>query len=44
METCFLVNVVYNDFRDSNGIFEPFLKAGAEYKAMNSKTNGINGH
>ncbi|TDL23949.1 methylenetetrahydrofolate reduct [Rickenella mellea] len=43
METCFLVNVVHNDFKDSEAIFRPFLKAGAEYMARNSteKLNGM---
>ncbi|RDB23864.1 Methylenetetrahydrofolate reductase 1 [Hypsizygus marmoreus] len=35
MDTCFLVNVVHNDFHDPEAIFEPFFKAGAEYLAMN---------
>jgi len=44
METCFLVNVVHNDFHDRNSIFEPFFKAGAEYRALNAKANAVNGH
>lgn len=31
MDTCYLVNVVHNDFHDSDVIFQPFFKAGAEY-------------
>jgi methylenetetrahydrofolate reductase (NADPH) len=42
MDTSLLVNVVHNDFHDSDAIFEPFLKAGAEYLAINS--TAINGH
>ena len=42
MDTFFLVNVVHNDFHDSEAIFKPFLKAGAEFLAK-SKT-AINGH
>jgi methylenetetrahydrofolate reductase (NADPH) len=38
MDTSFLVNVVHNDFHDSEAIFKPFLKAGAEFLAMNPKT------
>ena len=30
MDTFFLVNVVHNDFKDPQAIFEPFLKVGAE--------------
>ncbi|KAH7913830.1 methylenetetrahydrofolate reductase-domain-containing protein [Hygrophoropsis aurantiaca] len=33
METSYLVNVVHNDFKDPNLIFEPFFKAGEEYTA-----------
>ena len=45
MDTSFLVNVVHNDFHDSDSIFKPFLKAGAEFLAMNPKTNAtVNGH
>ena len=44
MDTWFLVNVVHNDFHDRDAIFKPFYKAGAEFKAMNAKPNGINGH
>jgi len=44
METSFLVNVVHNDFHSCDAIFEPFFKAGAEYKAMNAKTTAVNGY
>ncbi|KAK2463578.1 hypothetical protein APHAL10511_004329 [Amanita phalloides] len=44
METSYLVNVVHNDFHDSEAIYKPFLKAGAQYQAMKSNVNGINGH
>ena len=36
-----MVNVVHNDFHSSDGIFEPFWKAGAAYEALQ---NGVNGH
>lgn len=47
MDTSFLVNVVHNDFHDSEAIFKPFSKAGAEFLAMNPKTKTtttVNGH
>ncbi|KAF7356615.1 Methylenetetrahydrofolate reductase [Mycena venus] len=48
MDTCFLVNVVHNDFHDPEAIFEPFFKAGAEYAAMENKPEPaqpqMNGH
>ncbi|KAF9054512.1 methylenetetrahydrofolate reductase-domain-containing protein [Panaeolus papilionaceus] len=44
METNFLVNIVHNNFHDPEAIFQPFMKAGAEYEALQAKTNGINGH
>lgn len=44
IDTSFLVNVVHNDFHDPDAIFKPFSKAGAEYLALQSKTNGVNGH
>jgi methylenetetrahydrofolate reductase (NADPH) len=37
-ESSYLVNVVHNDFKDPQAIFEPFFKAGAEYAAQH--TNG----
>ncbi|KAE9399560.1 methylenetetrahydrofolate reduct [Gymnopus androsaceus JB14] len=42
MDTCYLVNVVHNDFHDSNAIFKPFFQAGEEYAA--SQANALNGH
>ena len=30
MDTFFLVNVVHNDFKDPQAIFQPFFKVGAE--------------
>lgn len=44
METCFLVNVVHNDFHDPEAIFQPFFKAGAEYVAMKTNPTAVNGH
>ena len=44
MDTSFLVNVVHNDFHDSEAIFEHFYKAGAEYLAMKPNSITINGH
>ena len=45
MDTSFLVNVVHNDFHSSDAIFKPFMKAGAEFLAMNPKTKvTVNGH
>ncbi|KAF8892152.1 methylenetetrahydrofolate reductase-domain-containing protein [Infundibulicybe gibba] len=43
MDTCFLVNVVHNDFHDPDAIFQPFLKAGAEYQQQEkpSTANGL---
>jgi methylenetetrahydrofolate reductase (NADPH) len=29
MDTYFLVNVVHNDFKDPQAIFQPFFKVGA---------------
>lgn len=47
MDTCYLVNVVHNDFHAPDAIFEPFFKAGAEYAAQH-KTEAaqpqVNGH
>ncbi|KAK1219646.1 methylenetetrahydrofolate reductase (NAD(P)H) met13 [Marasmius sp. AFHP31] len=40
METCYLVNIVHNDFHDPDAIFRPFFKAGEEYAA----TKPTNGH
>lgn len=45
METTLLVNVVHNDFKKPTAIFEPFLKAGAEYAALQAKAApSANGH
>ena len=45
MDTFSLVNVVHNDFHDSEAIFKPFLKAGTEFLATNPKTKiAVNGH
>jgi methylenetetrahydrofolate reductase (NADPH) len=33
MENCLLVNVVHNDFHDTEAIFKPFHKAGGEFLA-----------
>lgn len=33
METSLLVNVVHNDYKRPNAIFEPFFKAGVDYAA-----------
>lgn len=41
METYLLVNVVHNDFKRPDAIFEPFLKAGAELAAKSNGTNGV---
>lgn len=43
METSCLVNVVHNDFLDTEAIFQPFFKAGAEYAAAQA-TTVTNGH
>lgn len=34
MEKSLLVNIVYNDYKQPDAIFEPFYKAGAEYQAQ----------
>ncbi|TFK78926.1 hypothetical protein K466DRAFT_506494 [Polyporus arcularius HHB13444] len=48
MDTYYLVNVVHNDFKKPEAIFEPFFKAGAEYAAKRGgpTANGTatNGH
>ena len=33
MDTWLLVNIVHNDFKRPDAIFEPFLKAGAAFAA-----------
>ena len=45
MDSSFLANVVHNNFHDSEAIFKPFFKAGAEFLAMNpkTKTTTVNG-
>lgn len=45
MDTYCLVNVVHNDFKKPNAIFEPFFKAGAEYTAKYGGAAPVaNGH
>ncbi|KAJ3721120.1 methylenetetrahydrofolate reductase-domain-containing protein [Lentinula raphanica] len=46
MDTCYLVNVVHNDFHDRDAIFKPFFQAGEEYKAaqVNAPNGSVNGH
>ncbi|KAH9884797.1 methylenetetrahydrofolate reduct [Cubamyces lactineus] len=50
MDTYYLVNVVHNDYKRPDAIFEPFFKAGAEYAAKYGSApqlptmNGANGH
>lgn len=46
MDTSFLVNVVHNDFHDTDAIFQPFLLAGQEYQASKGETATpfTNGH
>ena len=46
MDTYYLVNVVHNDFKKPNAIFEPFFKAAADYAAKHSaaETPIANGH
>ncbi|KAI0653292.1 methylenetetrahydrofolate reduct [Cubamyces menziesii] len=50
MDSYYLVNVVHNDYKRPDAIFEPFFKAGAEYAAKYGSapelptTNGANGH
>jgi len=39
-DTSFLVNVVHNDFRKPEGIFEPFIKAAADHAAQRRVPNG----
>lgn len=51
-DSSFLVNVVHNDFRQPDAIFEPFIKAAADYvtqkRVLNGHANGRvvipNGH
>ncbi|EKM50042.1 uncharacterized protein PHACADRAFT_264540 [Phanerochaete carnosa HHB-10118-sp] len=44
MDTYFLVNVVHNDFKQPSAIFEPFIKAGADFIAKHGKSPVLNGH
>ena len=39
-DTSLLVNVVHNDFRQPDAIFEPFIKAAAEYAIQKNLPNG----
>jgi methylenetetrahydrofolate reductase (NADPH) len=42
MDTFFLVNVVHNDFKDSDAIFQPFFKVGAAHGlSIEELTNGV---
>ncbi|KAJ3999800.1 methylenetetrahydrofolate reductase-domain-containing protein [Lentinula boryana] len=45
MDTCYLVNVVHNDFHDADAIFKPFFQAGEEYQATqaNAPNHSVNG-
>ncbi|KAH9940805.1 methylenetetrahydrofolate reduct [Epithele typhae] len=44
-DTYCLVNVVHNDYKKPDAIFEPFFKAGAEFSAKYPSTNDFaNGH
>ena len=38
MDTSLLVNVVHNDYKRPDAIFEPFLKAGAEFSVSKKQT------
>ncbi|KXN92415.1 Methylenetetrahydrofolate reductase 2, partial [Leucoagaricus sp. SymC.cos] len=42
MENSLLVNVVHNDFHDTEAIFKPFFKAGAEFISKSKPL--VNGH
>lgn len=43
-DTSFLVNVVHNDFRRPDAIFEPFIKAAADFTVQKRVPNGhVNG-
>ena len=45
MDTYFLVNVVHNDYKRPDAIFEPFFKAGAELAlAKGAVPPVLNGH
>jgi methylenetetrahydrofolate reductase (NADPH) len=43
MEASYLVNVVHNNFLDSDAIFKPFWKAGTQYQAIKTNANAVNG-
>lgn len=40
MDSYFIVNVVHNDFKNSNAIFEPFFEVAAQYANGNGVANG----
>lgn len=46
MDTFLLVNVVHNDYKRPEGIFEPFIKAAADFAAKQPSllTRSLNGH
>lgn len=44
MDTYYLVNVVHNDYKKPEAIFEPFFKAGAELAASQGSQPVLNGH
>ncbi|KAH9846259.1 methylenetetrahydrofolate reduct [Lenzites betulinus] len=47
MDSYCLVNIVHNDYKKPQAIFEPFFKAGADYAAKYGSElapNGANGH
>ncbi|THV05550.1 methylenetetrahydrofolate reduct [Dendrothele bispora CBS 962.96] len=44
MDSCYLVNVVHNDFRSPDAIFEPFFKAGEEFLASMKTSPVVNGN
>ncbi|KAI0064023.1 methylenetetrahydrofolate reduct [Artomyces pyxidatus] len=46
MDNALLVNVVHNDYKNPDAIFEPFLRAGAEFSAPKQNGHAVhaNGH
>lgn len=42
MDTSLLMNVVHNDFHDTETIFKPFLRAGTEF--ISKSQSIVNGH
>ncbi|KZT10171.1 methylenetetrahydrofolate reduct [Laetiporus sulphureus 93-53] len=45
MDTFYLVNVVHNDYKKPQAIFEPFFKAGAEFASAHGQAPPVlNGH